>query len=144
LGFDRAGDRYSSRRRSSIGVSLDVRSAACSSSRVSRNRRRANLDVTSKPSEGRGRRRDCSLLALEPPHCLRFAEELVGYLRQALTDLAIKLRELRAVEVRMVREEKSRAAYLHGVDEHSRSTLGRPLTEDELERISVRVSEASG
>jgi hypothetical protein len=55
-----------------------------------------------------------------------------------LTDLAIKLRELRAVELRMTREEKMRAAYVQGAEEHSRATLARPLTPDELRRIIER------
>jgi hypothetical protein len=45
----------------------------------------------------------------------------------ALTDLTIKLDELRAVERRMAIEERARASYLHGAEEHSRATLGRPL-----------------
>ena len=48
----------------------------------------------------------------------------------ALTYLALKLRERR-----MALEEKARAAYLHGAEEHSRVTLARPLTQDELERV---------
>jgi hypothetical protein len=58
----------------------------------------------------------------------------------ALTDVANQLRELRAVERRMASEEKARAAYLHGAEEHSRATLGRPLTQVELERILERYS----
>ena len=53
----------------------------------------------------------------------------------ALTDLALRLRELRDAERRMALEEKARAAYLHGAEEHSRRTLGRPLTQDELDRV---------
>jgi hypothetical protein len=53
----------------------------------------------------------------------------------ALTDLANQLRELRGIERRMAIEEKARAAYLHGAEEHSRTTLGRPLTQEELERV---------
>jgi hypothetical protein len=56
----------------------------------------------------------------------------------ALTDLAIQFRELRDAERRMALDEKSRAAYLQGAEEHSRATLGRPLTQDELERIVAR------
>ena len=51
----------------------------------------------------------------------------------ALTDLSLKLDELRAAERAI--EERARAAYLHGAEEHSRATLGRPLTPDELERV---------
>jgi hypothetical protein len=40
----------------------------------------------------------------------------------AVTDLAIKLGELRDVERRMALEEKARAAFLHGAEEHSRAT----------------------
>jgi|SRR5215211_1636537 len=94
---------------SSIRVAgLEVRSAACSSSRVNRKRRRARI---SNQDEG----------------------EL-----EALTDLSIKLRELRAVELRAAREKRSRAAYLQGAEEDSRATLGRPLTPDELERVLRR------
>jgi hypothetical protein len=38
----------------------------------------------------------------------------------------------------MALEEKARASYLHGAEEHSRATLGRPLTQDELERVLKR------
>jgi hypothetical protein len=38
----------------------------------------------------------------------------------------------------MALEDKARAAYLHGAEEHSRVTLGRPLTQDELERVLER------
>jgi hypothetical protein len=58
----------------------------------------------------------------------------------ALTDLSIKLDELRAGERRMAIEERARAAFLHGAEEHSRATLGRPLTPDELERVLRRYS----
>jgi hypothetical protein len=56
----------------------------------------------------------------------------------ALTYLALKLRDLRDVERRMELEERARAAYLHGAEEHSRATLGRPLTQEELERVLAR------
>ena len=56
----------------------------------------------------------------------------------ALTDLSIKLDELRTVERRMALEERARVAYLHGAEDHSRRTLGRPLTLDELDRILAR------
>ena len=56
----------------------------------------------------------------------------------ALTYLALRLRELRDVERRMALEAKARAAYLHGAAEQSRSTLGRPLTQDELEQVLAR------
>lgn len=56
----------------------------------------------------------------------------------ALTDLAIKLRELRDLEWRMALEEKSRAVFLRGAEERSQATLGRPLTQDELERVLKR------
>src|SRR5215210_656540 len=54
---------------------------------------------------------------------------------EALTDLSIKLRELGAVELRMAREKRSRAAYLQGAEEDSRATLGRAVTLGELERV---------
>jgi hypothetical protein len=38
----------------------------------------------------------------------------------------------------MALEEKTRAAHLHGAEEHSRATLGRPLTQDELQRVLDR------
>jgi hypothetical protein len=57
---------------------------------------------------------------------------------EALTDLSIKLRELRAAELRTTREKRSRAAYLQGAEEDSRATLGRPLTSRELERVLRR------
>jgi hypothetical protein len=38
----------------------------------------------------------------------------------------------------MAREELTRVAYLEGAEEHSRATLGRPLTPDELERVLRR------
>jgi hypothetical protein len=53
-------------------------------------------------------------------------------------DLAIKLRELRAVEPRMAVRETSRAAYLRGAEEHSPTTLGRPLTEAELDGVIAK------
>jgi hypothetical protein len=56
----------------------------------------------------------------------------------ALTDLVIELRELRAVEQRMAIEAKARTAFLQGAEEHSHTTLGRPLTQDELERVLAR------
>ena len=56
----------------------------------------------------------------------------------ALTYLALQRRELRDVERRMVLEAKARAAYVHGAEEHSRATLGRPRTQDELERVLSR------
>ena len=46
--------------------------------------------------------------------------------------------ELKAIERRMAIEEQARAAYLHGAEERSRTTLGRPLTPDELERVISR------
>jgi len=55
----------------------------------------------------------------------------------ARTDLSIKLDELRAIERRMALEERARAA-LHGAEDWSRATLGRPLTPDELERVIGR------
>jgi hypothetical protein len=42
------------------------------------------------------------------------------------------------VERRIALEEKARAAYLQGAEEHSRATLRRPLTQDELERVLAR------
>ena len=56
----------------------------------------------------------------------------------ALTDLVMKLRELRAIEQRMAIEAKARAAYIGGAEDHSRATLGRSLTQDELKRIIAR------
>jgi hypothetical protein len=56
----------------------------------------------------------------------------------ALTDLALKLRELANVERRIAMEERARAAYLHGAEMHSRATLSRPLTPGELERVLER------
>jgi hypothetical protein len=56
----------------------------------------------------------------------------------ALTDLALKLQELRNVERKMSLEERARAAYLQGAEEHSRATLGRGLTPDELRRVLER------
>jgi hypothetical protein len=56
----------------------------------------------------------------------------------ALTDLVIKLRELRDVERRMTLEREARAAYLDGAEDHALRTLGRPLTADELARIVAR------
>lgn len=56
----------------------------------------------------------------------------------ALTDLVVRLRELRAVEQRLALEERQRAAFLRGAEEHSQATLGRPLTQDELERVLAR------
>jgi hypothetical protein len=56
----------------------------------------------------------------------------------ALTDLAIRLRELRAVERRMAVEREARAAYLEGAGDYAASTLGRPLTTYELARIIAR------
>ncbi len=38
----------------------------------------------------------------------------------------------------MVLEEKARAVYVHGAEEQSRATLGRPLTQEELERVPPR------
>ena len=38
----------------------------------------------------------------------------------------------------MAVEEKARAAYVHGAEEHSRATLGRTLTQDEPERVLAR------
>ena len=51
-----------------------------------------------------------------------------------LTYLALKPRQSREVERRMALEEKARTAFLDGAEEHSRS-LGRPLTQGELERV---------
>lgn len=56
----------------------------------------------------------------------------------ALTHLAVQLRGLRNAERRMRLEAKTRAAYHHGAEEFSRGTLGRPLTQDELDRILER------
>jgi hypothetical protein len=56
----------------------------------------------------------------------------------ALTQLANRLREVRDAERRMALEEKSRSAYLQDAEEHSRATLGRPLMQDELERVLAR------
>jgi hypothetical protein len=56
----------------------------------------------------------------------------------ALTDLAIKRRELRDAERRRAFDEKLRAAYLQGAEEHSRALLGRPLTQDELDGVLRR------
>jgi hypothetical protein len=56
----------------------------------------------------------------------------------ALTDLAVKLIELGNVDRRMAIEERARAAYIHGAEEHRRATLGRALTPDELRRVLER------
>jgi hypothetical protein len=49
-----------------------------------------------------------------------------------------ELREMRAVEQRMAIEARARTAFLQGAEEQSRTTLGRPLTQDELERVLAR------
>ena len=38
----------------------------------------------------------------------------------------------------MALQEKARAAYLQGAEDHSRATLARPLTQDEFERVLAR------
>jgi hypothetical protein len=56
----------------------------------------------------------------------------------ALTDLVLKLRDLRDVERRMALEAKVRAAYLEGAAEDSQRRPGRPLTREELDRVLRR------
>ena len=56
----------------------------------------------------------------------------------AMTDPANRLRELRDIERRMALEEKARAVYSQGAAEHSRATLGRALTQDELKGVMAR------
>jgi hypothetical protein len=46
-------------------------------------------------------------------------------------------------EARIRLEEKARAAYLQGAEERSRVTLGRPLTQDELERTLAQYGDGS-
>jgi hypothetical protein len=72
---------------------------------------------------------------LRPPTVIRGRDEDE---LAALTDLVIQLRELRGAERRMQLEEKARAAYVQGAEEYTRATLGRPLTQDELERMLAR------
>jgi hypothetical protein len=38
----------------------------------------------------------------------------------------------------MAIEERARAAYVQGAEEYQRATLGRPLTQGELERVLAR------
>jgi hypothetical protein len=56
----------------------------------------------------------------------------------ALTELVFRLRELRDIEHRRAIEEQARTAYIQGAEDRSRSTLGPPLSPDELERILRR------
>jgi hypothetical protein len=56
----------------------------------------------------------------------------------ALTHLALKLRELANVERKMAIDERARAVYVQGAEEHSRATLGRAPTPDELRRVVER------
>jgi hypothetical protein len=56
----------------------------------------------------------------------------------ALTKPAIELRD---VERRMAPAGKGRAAYFQGAEQHSRATLGRPLTPDDLEGVPARFCE---
>jgi hypothetical protein len=56
----------------------------------------------------------------------------------ALSDLSSKLREVRGVEARTAVEARTRAAYLQGAEDQLTATLGRPLTQDELQRVLER------
>ena len=56
----------------------------------------------------------------------------------AMIDLRIRLDERRRAEKVAEIERRGRAAFLEGAEERSRAVEGRPLTADELERVTKR------
>jgi hypothetical protein len=56
----------------------------------------------------------------------------------AMADLAIRLDERRRPEPAEELERRGRLAYLEGAEAKSRDAEGRPLTGDELERVTKR------
>ena len=59
----------------------------------------------------------------------------------AMTDLRIRLDERRRAEKLAEIDRRGRAAFLEGAEERSRTVEGRPLTADELERVTKRYPE---
>ena len=56
----------------------------------------------------------------------------------ALTDLCIRLDERRRVDKLEAIDRRGRVAFLEGADVQSQTAEGRPLTADELERVTRR------
>ena len=106
------------------------RSAACG--HRAPGRQEASEDTPRSPTHRR-----LTVVALTP-RAVVDVPGLAGVDLGSLPCLALKLRQLREVERRMALEEKARAAYLHGAEERSRATLGRPLTQDELDRMVAK------
>ena len=59
----------------------------------------------------------------------------------AMIDLAIRLGERRRAEKVAEIDRRGRAAFLEGAEAHSQDAEGRPLTADELERVTRRYPE---
>jgi hypothetical protein len=59
----------------------------------------------------------------------------------AMADLSIRLDEHRRPERLEEIQRRGRAAFLEGTEERSREAEGRPLTADELERVTRRYPE---
>ena len=59
-----------------------------------------------------------------------------------MTDLRIRLGERRRDEKLADIDRRGRAAYLEGAEERSRTVEGRPLTADELARVTRRYPES--
>ena len=55
-----------------------------------------------------------------------------------MIDLRIRLDERRKAEKLADIDRRGRAAFLSGAEERSRTVEGRPLTADELERVTKR------
>ena len=58
----------------------------------------------------------------------------------AMTDLAIRLDERQRAEKLDAIDRRGRAAFLDGAEEQSQTVEGRPLTAEELERVTKRYS----
>jgi hypothetical protein len=56
----------------------------------------------------------------------------------AMVDLRNRLDERRRAEKLAAIDRRGRAAFLEGAEAHSQSVEGRPLTADELERVTTR------
>jgi hypothetical protein len=58
-----------------------------------------------------------------------------------MTDLAIQLGERRRAEKLAAIERRGRAAFVEGAEAQSQTANGRPLSADELERVTRRYPE---
>jgi hypothetical protein len=58
-----------------------------------------------------------------------------------MTDLAIRLGERRRAEKLAAIERRGRAAFVEGAEAQSQTANGRPLSADELERVTRRYPE---